>query len=310
MNFTYHVRNFYLMLPQDDDDSGEIVYLPTKNMLDYILVRLQGLLKLMCRAADCAKSAAFYLEQKMALGQFWKVAFICFGIASRLRVLAIEMIKFSWKFFQIAVNYSVLLKNTTQQWLKDDYVFAKNLRDYVCESCCREISLNSPTKQPNFSVEPLPQTTKTNQIKEESNMIEFRGFYIGDVLNTIANTNTSKKEKKDKPPANKGTKKEKRAKAKLFKKEMLAEAKLKQRNIMPELNTVKDLKNFLYSENALRDPSTKAKSYLSNLDKRQWSKTKKKLVKLFVKAKKTKDEFEIEQILEKVKEIIRESSCS
>lgn len=295
LNIVYHVEGFKEMLPKS---SEHIYYLPTKNMLDYILVRLQGIIKIMCRAIECAKCAAFYMEQRIALGQFWKIVFICFAVVSRLRILAIEIMKFSWRFFIVAVSYSSLLKNTGPQWLSSNYVFSRNIEDYVCNSCYNEgfnAILKTQDRTSNiFDYLQSPSTDTIDNSADNNNKSEL------ETPSSMLTTTISKKAKK------------KHISTALDKNKVNYDVKNKEEksNLIDDLKTVKDLKKFLHAEDRARESSSIKSCALHNLDGLQWNMMRKKLKALLLKAVRSKNESKTNKILENMRKIIQDCLSS
>lgn len=294
MNFTYHVQSFSEMLPEGQE---QIYYLPTKNMLDYILVRLQGVAKLMCRAADCAKTAAKCMEQRMALGHFWKIAFICFAVASRVWALVVEIIKFCCKFFDVAVEYSSLLKNTTPQWLSNDYAFPRRLKEWLNIGWPDEnfTDNNDSGTIPELNLE----LEATEEKDEETSTIKLRGFESSDIFETVGKLKTPENTLNNPKRKRKHRKLKKEFAVNLSESEDLyhkkhdlnkPEKKKKANNadIIDSLNTIQELKKFLQNEDHARELSGN-QCRLHNLDKLQWNMTKKKVKLLLVKAARSKD---------------------
>lgn len=64
--------------------SGVFVTLPSKQMLEYILVRTQGFAKLLARVEEVAKCAGTYLRTRIILGHAWTVTLVAYAIISRI----------------------------------------------------------------------------------------------------------------------------------------------------------------------------------------------------------------------------------
>lgn len=276
MNFVYHVQNFSEMLP---DSNEQIFYLPTKNMLDYILVRLEGILRLMGRVIECAKNAALCMEQKLPLAQFWKIDFISIALVSRLRALAIDILKFTWRFFKIAVSYSSLLKNTGPQWLSNDYIFSLIFKDYVDV----EIGLH----EENSEIQLKQQ--KQNIIKQAETKNSTREQTFSEIFASNKNVITPQlltAKKKVKNETTKGANKN---------------------NL--SINTPEDLERFLNSENSKRESSQKL-CYLNNLNNLQWNIVRKQLKKFLAKTVHKKKEADVRKVMQKVNTVIKKAKIS
>ncbi|XP_012540514.1 uncharacterized protein LOC105839046 isoform X1 [Monomorium pharaonis] len=67
--------------------------LPSRERLEYVLMRTDGFNKLLTRIKDVATQAAHFWKCRMATGHFWSVAAVNLAITSRLRILAEKMSK-------------------------------------------------------------------------------------------------------------------------------------------------------------------------------------------------------------------------
>lgn len=63
---------------------GEIYILPSKQMLEYVLVRTQGFAKLMVRVDKVAKDAAYFLKARIELGHAWSISLVAYATVSRI----------------------------------------------------------------------------------------------------------------------------------------------------------------------------------------------------------------------------------
>lgn len=60
------------------------ISLPSRQMLQYVLVRTQGFAKLMCRIESVAMSAAEYFKNRINIGHAWTMSVIAYSIISRI----------------------------------------------------------------------------------------------------------------------------------------------------------------------------------------------------------------------------------
>lgn len=113
------------------DEGNESSYLPTRNMLDYILVRLQGIVCLMCRAAEAAVTSADSMGSRICIGQFWKIALIMLGIVSRIWLICRDIAKESCQLYKDIKPMRNMLINIGSEWLPNNYIFPDNLEEWV-----------------------------------------------------------------------------------------------------------------------------------------------------------------------------------
>lgn len=76
-------KDYKFMLDYTEVNRG-IVSLPSKQTLEYILVRIQGFAKLMCRIESMSMMAASILQSRFYIGQAWAVAMIAYAVVSRI----------------------------------------------------------------------------------------------------------------------------------------------------------------------------------------------------------------------------------
>ncbi|CAG9817363.1 unnamed protein product [Phaedon cochleariae] len=123
-----YVRIFMDLMPQQYDHE---TYLPTKNLLDYILLRFQGLVKLLDRIVETCKIAGFLLDARMKVGHFWKVAFISFSLISRVYILAKYNANCICDFYSTLFPFSSKLQNAKNNWLPKEYVLPNDLKAWM-----------------------------------------------------------------------------------------------------------------------------------------------------------------------------------
>lgn len=130
MNIKSTLKTFYGLVPPE---VGSIcTYLPTKNILNYVLVRLQGLAKLMCRLVETTQIALEHFKERIRLGHFWYLALIGSGIASRLHVLAKRILSNTCNVYDQMHQYAKKLKNgKAAEWLPEDYILPERLIEWL-----------------------------------------------------------------------------------------------------------------------------------------------------------------------------------
>lgn len=99
--------------------------------------------------------------------------------------------KFCCKFFDVAVEYSCLLKNTTSQWLSGDYVFPKCLREWlnVCWFDEAPYEKNIEKLALHLDVEMNEESALA-----ETSTISLRGFNAPDAFETIEDRSNNSQE--------------------------------------------------------------------------------------------------------------------
>lgn len=66
-----------------EKEDGYLV-LPSKQLLEYVLVRTQGFSKLLVRIAETARIAGHFFKIRIDIGHAWGLAIIAYAILSRI----------------------------------------------------------------------------------------------------------------------------------------------------------------------------------------------------------------------------------
>ncbi|KAJ8924813.1 hypothetical protein NQ315_000967 [Exocentrus adspersus] len=127
-NISLDMQNFIELVPVRYKDE---TYLPDKNLLDYILVRLQGLAKLLERMVETCKITAGLFDGRISLGHFWKQGLLAFSLVSRIYILAKYSTKFICALYNKILPFSSKLKNTGRKWLPEDYILPTDLHQWM-----------------------------------------------------------------------------------------------------------------------------------------------------------------------------------
>lgn len=63
---------------------GKYIELPSKQMVEYVLVRTQGFAKLVSRVEEVSRHSAHFLRSRIALGHAWGTTIIAYAVVSRI----------------------------------------------------------------------------------------------------------------------------------------------------------------------------------------------------------------------------------
>ncbi|XP_068085398.1 ABC transporter F family member 4 [Anabrus simplex] len=116
---------FTALVPQVPRDPQ--VYLPTRQMLEWVLVRTQGFARLFCFIAQKCREAARHFHFLVTLGHTWETALLCMGLASRIWCFAKYMVTCSCNWYSQLKPFLQDLKCTGRNWLPSDYEFPEDL---------------------------------------------------------------------------------------------------------------------------------------------------------------------------------------
>lgn len=128
INISNDLQSFMNLIPAR---YTEETYLPNKNLLDYILVRLQGIVKLLERIVESCKITAYLFNRRIHTGHFWKIGIIIFSLVSRIYILAKHSAKFICEFYIKLLPFSRQLKNSGRNWLPDGYKLPTDLQKWM-----------------------------------------------------------------------------------------------------------------------------------------------------------------------------------
>lgn len=328
LNFLNTLNIFYETLPSANEEN---VYLPARDMLDYILVRLQGLSKLLCRVAECAQEGALYMENRIHIGHFWKVALICFGLLSRIWVLIKNIVAHCCEFYKDLLPYRQTLQNGTPPWLPAEYDFPVDLRTWLDVEWLDSTKISKtldvdaylvPTDDEiEFSnkldcevesdIEIINESTTSKEAPQSSNSL--RGFNspiifetVSEVTQntTIANIQQSKRSKKRKRKYNENKQQLETANTSNNNTIQINGGKTPKTQVeINSLNSVDAIIQFVKTEDMARIENLN-KCVLKKLDRLQWNMLRKKILKVVAKSKKNKN---TNKCINNVKQIIKHS---
>lgn len=128
LNLSFDLQSLKELLP---DNYSDQLYLPSRNLVEYVLVRLQGVSKLMEYIIETSTDIAHMLTIRIYTGHFWKIGFIVFSIVSRIYVLSRYTLKAICNFYSQLLPISKQLKTVGKVWLPKNYVFPQNLEEWL-----------------------------------------------------------------------------------------------------------------------------------------------------------------------------------
>ncbi|XP_020297103.1 uncharacterized protein LOC109861733 isoform X3 [Pseudomyrmex gracilis] len=115
---------------RNDKEDGKYI-LPSKQMIEYVLVRTQGYVQLMARIEEVARCAGHYLKERIKLGHAWSISLFAFAVVSRLwifsRFMIVECCEWYTKLYQCSQN----LKYIGMNWLPQNQKLLHNLTSWL-----------------------------------------------------------------------------------------------------------------------------------------------------------------------------------
>ncbi|XP_076239978.1 nucleolus and neural progenitor protein [Calliopsis andreniformis] len=124
---------------------GNNIKLPTRQMIEYVLIRTQGFAKLMLRVETVAKHSAHFLKSRIGLGHAWGIAIIAYAVVSRIWILSRHLIKMSCTWYNNLYKYLKFFKTIGLKWLPNDYELPNNLEAFLALSWIHEPTPSVPS---------------------------------------------------------------------------------------------------------------------------------------------------------------------
>jgi hypothetical protein len=131
MEIVNTIQNFYGFLPDPEDFRK--IRVPYRENIEYILLKLQGLSKLLLRIILCCKKSAAYF-----LGMVWNAGFLLKGtvfIANLAKIwdMSRELCKIVTSSYDKIFHYKDLVKSRGGNFLPEDYRLPGKLADWLGE---------------------------------------------------------------------------------------------------------------------------------------------------------------------------------
>ncbi|KAJ8669378.1 hypothetical protein QAD02_000637 [Eretmocerus hayati] len=146
-----------------------IISLPPKQSLEYVLVRMQGFAKLMCRVESSAIEAATILKTRLHTGQSWPVALLAYGIISRIWVLSRHITRKACAWYSNIHAFTETFESVGIPWLPENYHLPTNLSSWLNVPWINETLENIPIRT-NWekSIFDFIETNSNDEIKIQS----------------------------------------------------------------------------------------------------------------------------------------------
>lgn len=120
---------FHSCIPSQWETDG--TYLPTKQMLQYALVRLQTLMKFMTRILICCENATRFYKDRISRGQSWNVSLLAFANHSKIWTICKVLLDESTSVYSSLLPYINKFQINGPEWLTQEYEFPTNLEKWL-----------------------------------------------------------------------------------------------------------------------------------------------------------------------------------
>nr|CAD7602933.1 unnamed protein product [Timema genevievae] len=128
LNLLGVVSNF---VPPDPESSDMEAYLPSRQMLEFVLVRIQSFARLFCHVVRCCEQAALYLKMKLGRGHMWVVALLFFAQVSRIWAYSRFLARSSCEWYRSLLAFHQVLPRSPMPWLPPDYELPTDLAQWL-----------------------------------------------------------------------------------------------------------------------------------------------------------------------------------
>ncbi|CAL7934564.1 unnamed protein product [Xylocopa violacea] len=119
--------------------------LPSKQMVEYVLIKTQGFAKLMLRVEEVSKYSAHFLKCRINLGHAWSIAIIAYAVVSRIWILSRYLVKNSCTWYNCLYQYLNSLEDSGSSWLPANYKLTNDLKSWLSVSWINEPTPSVPS---------------------------------------------------------------------------------------------------------------------------------------------------------------------
>ncbi|CAD6214582.1 GSCOCG00004126001-RA-CDS [Cotesia congregata] len=265
----------------DNTVISSTVSLPTKQMLQYVLIRTQGFAKLMCRIENVSKCAATFFRGRIQIGHAWTPSTIAYAILSRIWILSRHLVKKCCFWYNKIYSYNEKLKLVGIQWMPPNYFLPEDLKTWLSVSWIDEPIQSLPVDENSsdsiFSlIKPQDESTDEKNDLSITESHEFQEEPMKEIKQEEIGVPISRESFSSAP-------------------EIKKSPKITKKMSVKKIETEKDLNLLLTLD-----------SYLG-MDKLQWNIMKNTIKKKLIKLSKCKKEEKKKFLLEKTIQLIHDS---
>uniref|UniRef100_A0A182MTF1 Nucleolus and neural progenitor protein-like N-terminal domain-containing protein n=1 Tax=Anopheles culicifacies TaxID=139723 RepID=A0A182MTF1_9DIPT len=138
MDLLHIIMDFHSFLPESSYIEREI-NLPVRSNLEHLLVKLQGLSKMLLRVVFLTKEAARYHVKQLAKGFMYHIFALFLGLVAELWLFARSVCKRTVQFYDELYPFLPILPETKKKWLPEGYELPASLCTWLGEDYEREI---------------------------------------------------------------------------------------------------------------------------------------------------------------------------
>ncbi|XP_011551575.3 uncharacterized protein LOC105383245 isoform X1 [Plutella xylostella] len=128
LNLLKDVENYCSVLPTS---CSEEFYLPTRQMLEYLLVRLISFSKIMQRICVCSKQAAVFYLDRIKRGESYWMSLMPFAVLSRVWSICSVLLKHSCNWYSQMHSFLPKFQLKGLPFLPENYQLPSDLRQWM-----------------------------------------------------------------------------------------------------------------------------------------------------------------------------------
>ncbi|XP_063695837.1 uncharacterized protein LOC134827193 [Culicoides brevitarsis] len=138
------LEDFKAYIPSEIAESQKI-HLPTRQYLEFLLVRLQGVARLLCRVIICAQKTGRNCLQLVSIGNFFAKNAIFLSIIGQVVAAAKNRLEIIIQSYDNLVKLREILKNGKFEWLPVNYELPHDLKEWLGDNYPHEPAKDEKT---------------------------------------------------------------------------------------------------------------------------------------------------------------------
>ncbi|XP_011303906.1 uncharacterized protein [Fopius arisanus] len=125
------VKEDYEYLKANIESNEESITLPSRQMLDYVLIKTESFAKLMHRIESVARLAAHFLTNRIHLGQAWTVSVIALSVISRIWMLSSYLLRRSCEWYNNLYTLREKVRPMGVEWMPREQTLPSDLKSWI-----------------------------------------------------------------------------------------------------------------------------------------------------------------------------------
>ncbi|XP_025268723.1 uncharacterized protein LOC105258928 [Camponotus floridanus] len=136
--------------------------LPSKQMIQYVLVRTQGFAKLMTQIGNTARYAAHFLKARISLGHAWSIALLAYANVSRIWFCSRHILRRSCSWYDELYSCSKNFEYVGTHWIPRNQSLPCDLRAWLSSES--QMNMSDTTEEKIFEKSFVEEAFDTNEI--------------------------------------------------------------------------------------------------------------------------------------------------